>query len=1062
MRRCPRCGEENPDRFRLCGFCGQQLAPPDAAAPEVRKTVSIVFCDLKGSTALGERLDSEALRELLGRYFEIMRAILERHGGTVEKYIGDAIMAVFGIPRLHEDDALRAVRAAAEMRTALAELNAELERRWGARLANRTGVNTGEVVAGDVSLGQRLVTGDAVNVAARLEQAAPESDVLIGHSTYRLVRDAVEVVEVEPLTLKGKSEPVPAYRLISVRSGEWFERNLEAPLVGRAGELTVLLSAFGRAVEERRIAAATVVAHAGMGKTRLSQEFTHRIGPDVLVLRGRCLSYGEGMTFWPLAEMIAQASGASGTDPAATAQEKLRALVSDAEVADRLSSVVGLSDRVFPLQETHWASRRFVEILAERTPLLLVFDDIHWAEPTLLDLIENIIASTSSARAFVLCMARHELFDEHPRFLASRPNATRIDLARLTNADSAAIIDNLLEHAALPESVRERVIANAEGNPLYVEQTLSMLLDDGVLSRDDKGGWRTDPMKAATVEIPPTVTALIGARVDRLGHEERGVMETGSIAGLTFYEDAVAELRPSSTREELATQLASLGGKDLIRDEPSNVPNVRAFRFAHALIREATYGRLLRRVRADLHERFARWLERVTRARPLEYEELVGYHLEQATVSLEGLGPATDHSRGLAIDASTRLASAGARASARGDMPASANLLQRAMALREASDRVRLELAADLTDARREMGDFKEAAAVIASALEAAPSDAEDLRASLRLAQLLVERSMGIAGWVETARRESERAAEIFERTKDHAGLARAYRILATIHGLACRYAEALRASERAVDEARLCGDTRQETRTLPNLALCALFGPEPVESAIALCDQLALRTPDDRRSLSGVRYARAQLYAMRGDFEQARADYREARRTLDDLGDRRLAAFTALFAGRVELLAGEPVAAEEALRPPYEALHAAGERNFVPTAAAILAEAVYQQDRSDEALELSRVSEALASPSDVESQYRWRSIRAKVMAQHGDIDGAMSLIDAARALVESTDAPAMQADVLMDLATVREFAGDSDGAAAAWARAFELYHAKGDVASFSARSSRAISRSVA
>src|SRR5438552_11380802 len=272
MRTCPNCGEENPERFRLCGFCGTPLAP--ALSPqEVRKTVTIVFSDLKGSTAMGEKLGSEAVREGRSRYFDEMRAALERHGGTVEKYIGDAIMAVFGLPRLHEDDALRAVRAAAEMRDKLAALNEELDQRWGVTVGNRTGVNTGEVVAGDPSTGQRLVTGDTVNTAARLEQAAPTNEVLLGHPTYRLVRDAVEVEPVEPLELKGKAERVPAYRLISVEETDIVERDHGRPLVGRTRELEILTRELESAVRESSCRLATIFAQAGVGKSRVTEGF---------------------------------------------------------------------------------------------------------------------------------------------------------------------------------------------------------------------------------------------------------------------------------------------------------------------------------------------------------------------------------------------------------------------------------------------------------------------------------------------------------------------------------------------------------------------------------------------------------------------------------------------------------------------------------------------------------------------------------------------------------------------------------------------------------------------
>ena len=403
---CPNCGEENPPRFRLCGFCGTGLAP-ELPPQEVRKTVTIVFSDLKGSTSLGETLDSESLREVMNRYFDEMRAVLERHGGTIEKFIGDAVMAVFGLPKLHEDDALRAVRAAADMREALARVNDEFERVWGVRLTNRTGVNTGEVVAGDPTTGQRLVTGDAVNVAARLEQAAPANDVLVGDLTYRLVRDAVEVEDVEPLELKGKAERVPAYRLVSVLDrAEGFARRQDAPLVGRERELAELQARYREAVDARACRLVTLLATPGVGKSRLSEEFLRSLAAEAVVIRGRCLSYGEGITFWPLAEAVRQAASIRGDDPPEDALAKLASLARDGDVVARLASALGLSTIGYGVEEIFWATRRLFEELGRRRPLVVLFDDIHWASPTFLDLLEHLLDTIEGAPVLVLCPAR--------------------------------------------------------------------------------------------------------------------------------------------------------------------------------------------------------------------------------------------------------------------------------------------------------------------------------------------------------------------------------------------------------------------------------------------------------------------------------------------------------------------------------------------------------------------------------------------------------------------------------------------------------------------------------
>ena len=434
----------------MCGMCGAQLAAVEVVPEEVRKTVTIVFSDLKGSTALAERLDTEALREALNQYFNTMREVLEKHGGTVEKYIGDAIMAVFGLPQLHEDDALRAVRAAAEMQEALVGLNAGFEEVYGVRIENRTGVNTGEVVAGDVSVGHRLVTGDTVNTAARLEQNAPTMEILLGESTYRLVKDAVVAEPVEPLELKGKAERTPAYRLISVgHQEEGVARRLDAPIVGREAELAVLNDVLARAIERRRCQVVTVVAPAGTGKSRLLQEFMGRSG--VRTLRGRCLSYGEGLTFWPLAEIARTEAGIANDDPAAEAQRKLADLLGDdaRDVTERIAGAIGLSNANFPVEETFWAARRFFELISHGEPLIVLIDDIHWAERTFLDLIKSVASMMTDAPIVLACSARPDLVDAHPGWGEGLEDHRVLILQALSEEDSAEIAANLLGTAEL-------------------------------------------------------------------------------------------------------------------------------------------------------------------------------------------------------------------------------------------------------------------------------------------------------------------------------------------------------------------------------------------------------------------------------------------------------------------------------------------------------------------------------------------------------------------------------------------------------------------------------------
>ena len=1040
---CPNCGEENPAKFRLCGFCGATLAP--VPLQEVRKTVSIVFSDLKGSTNLGESLDSESLREVLNRYFREMKTVLERHGGRVEKFIGDAIMAVFGLPRLHEDDALRAVRAAYDMQRTLRTLNDELEKGWGVRLENRTGVNTGEVVAGDVAAGQRLVTGDAVNVAARLEQAAPAMEILLGAPTYRLVKDVVEVEPVEALTLKGKAEPVPAYRLLSVTGGEAVTRRLDAPMVGRHEDVAALVKTLERAVASGTPQLVTILGHAGVGKSRLTQEFVQRVQTEAQVLKGRCLPYGEGITFWPLAEALRQAAGISEEDSPATAQEKLAALLprDDLSVTERLAGAIGLTSASFPLEETFWAARKLFEALANRRPLALIFDDIHWAEPTLLDLIEH-IADHAEAPLMLVCPARHELFDARPDWGEEAANRTQISLVPLTEAESVLVVQNILGQAGLPEEIGSKVVQAAEGNPLFVEQMLSMLIDDGVLQPED-GRWVVrDPH--ASFSVPPSISALLAARLDRLPAEERMVVERGSVIGQVFYKGAVEELSPPEIREQVGPSLVSLGLKQLVRPDAQAFAAEEGFRFRHILIRDVAYNGLLKRVRAELHQRFAAWLERVARARVSEFEEILGYHLEQAYRQRLELGPLDEEGRDVGIVAAQRLAAAGRRAFSRGDMPAAANLLERAASLVPMEDPWRLDLLDDLAEALVEVGELTKAEALLEEGMRAAAAtEDERLREDLALARLFVRFVADPEGWGEVVPHEAARAISVFEQAGDQIGLAKAWRLLGSAHGTACRYGQAENAVQKAIDHAKLAGDRRQETRSLSAYALAATYGPKPVEDAIRRCEQVLAEAAGDQRTEALTLGALAELEAMRGDFDKGRELYRRERAIYEELGLKLNAASTSMDSSRVEMLAEDYVAAERELRRDYEVLSGIGEKYLLSTIAALLGHALYLQGRYDEAEEFLGISKDAAGEDDVETQSLWRRARAKILARHGHLDEAESLAREAESLIMKTDAPVLQGNTLMDLAEVLRLAGKQDDAVLALREALRRYEEKGD-----------------
>ena len=685
---CPNCGEQNPDRAKFCLNCATPLTAPAEPAGEVRKTVSIVFCDVTGSTAMGEGLDPEPLRNVMTRYFDTMRASIERHGGTVEKFIGDAVMAVFGIPQLHEDDALRAVRAAADMQSDLAVLNRELERDRGVSIRVRIGVNTGEVVSNDAAAGQQLVTGDAVNVAARLEQHAQPGQVLLGDATYRLVRDAVDVEAVEPLELKGKSERVPAWQLRQVLSDTaGHERNLDSPMVGRTKELELFTRGLERARHERTSHLFTLLGPAGVGKSRLVREFLGG-ADDATVLRGRCLSYGEGITYYALGEIVRQATGDDESDDAAASLASLTAVLRDADDGDRIARLVGglfgWAEAATP-EDAAWGVRKLFEHLARERPLVVVFDDIHWAEPLLLDLIEHLADWTRDAELLLVCVARPELLEIRPGWSGGKMNATSILLEPLAGDEAGALLDNLLGDAALPGTARERILAAAEGNPLFVEEMIGMLIDDGLLRFED-GSWRAvDDL--ADLTVPPTIQLLLAARLDRLDAEERAVIERGAVEGKVFHTGAVTSLAPEGMRAHVRPRLLALARKELIRPDRAEFAGEDAFRFRHLLIRDAAYQAMPKEQRADLHEGFARWLTEVTADHADDYQEILGHHLEQAYRYRSELGPADDRTRALARDAARALHRSAERATIRGDLDGSAHLLDRTIALSSGLER---------------------------------------------------------------------------------------------------------------------------------------------------------------------------------------------------------------------------------------------------------------------------------------------------------------------------------------------------------------------------------------
>ena len=1051
MVKCPSCQEENPPKFRLCGYCGAplQAAEATAAAPrprEVRRTVTIVFCDLKDSTSLGERLDPEVLHEVMDRYFAAMATEIARHGGKVDKYIGDAIMAVFGLPVQHEDDALRAVRAVVAMQASMRAVNSQLSATYGLELANRIGVNTGEIVAiDDPGTAQMLATGDTVNVAARLEQAAPANEVYIGEATWRLVRDAVKVEAVEPLQLKGKRERVSAYRLLSIVAHDGTTRRHDMPIVGREAELRAISQVLNDVRETRSARLVTLIGDAGIGKSRLAQEVVASAGASVRVVSGRCLAYGDGITFWPLRGMVNEAAGIVDDDSPELASAKVRRVVGDDDVARRLASATNLSNQPFPLHEIAWATRKFLATLADGTSVIALVDDIHWAEAAFLELLESVLLAQDSLPILILCTARHELLEKRTDW-GEGERSLRVVLRPLSDDASAAVAREVLGQSALPDIVVKRIITAAGGNPLYVEQMLSALIEMGLLELHD-GRWiPTD--EHAEFTVPPTIAALLESRIAQLPVEERTTIEPASVVGLEFPMQAVASMTPERVRASVQQHLVALTRKQLVTALPHRDEHL-AYRFQHQLVRDAIYNGLLKRTRALLHIDFVRWADRINaeRGRGLEFEEILGYHLEQAQRYLRELAPGDAFGKTVGRDASRRLSSAGRRAFARGDVRAAENLLRRALGALTEDDPTRMALLPELAEVLLEIGQFRDARRLVDQALaDADPQRDAAVKASAEIVRLLISLHDGRgADWPEAVASLVNRTIPALALEGAHSEIAKAWRAVALVQQTTGRLAAAIGSIAKVVEHARLAGDQRLIARSALGLALNLVHGPTRVREAIEQCEALIADDLADRQVQNLIACSIARLRAMNGDIEQARATIRHARTVLREQGAGMRAVAASVYLAEVEMLAGDPAGAERELRTDCDMLAEMGETFFLSTARALLAQAVREQGRDAEALELSRLAQNTAGPNDIDAQVAWRCACAPILARAGAQQEAETLVRAALDMAKKTEVPGLQATAWSELASVLHAGGRVDESRRAREEALKIYVAKGD-----------------
>jgi DNA-binding SARP family transcriptional activator/tetratricopeptide (TPR) repeat protein len=987
--------------------------------PRERRTVTVVWSDLAAS---GEpRADPEALGRLTARSLKVATDVLRRHGARVEQSVGELVLALFGLPVAHEDDPIRAVRAALELRGALQMLNKDVEAGSGLRFSARAGIETGEIVVGGPagSPGAKA-SGQVITQAARLQQAANEGEVIVGEATQRLIRGAVVLKAAPDIVVEGSGGGGAAWRVLDMVSGAAAVANqLDSPMCGRQTELSRVRSAFRRTARSGSASRFTVVGEAGIGKSRLAKEFVESIGSDARIITGRCPAYGEGITFLPLREAVLGAAGPGGWPVLA---ELLKAH-GDARAADQIAGAIGLTQQQGKADELFPAARRLFQALAARQPLVVVLEDVHWAEPTLLDLIEY-LGRHVTARVFLLCLARSELTEVRPDWSASGPSAEMLVLEPLSAPEIEQLIVDRAGATITAETLR-RIVETARGNPLFAEQLLAAFNDD-----DD------------VALIPASLESLLAVRLDRLGPGERDLLRCASVIGIDFDEDALIALLPDEARPFVDRHLATLERKQLLVRTTRTI-----FGFRHVLVQLAAYKSMTRNDRARLHERFADWLESGAPEPPPELDEIVGYHLEQAIEHHRAGGDVDATGSGLAARAGDRLASAAERALTRLDLTAAANLLSRAGALLPSDHPRRPFVTQRLAETYLVLGRFTQAQELLMRLAEVARARGD--LAYERSARLEHARIQFVVGPdpvpLASIRQQAEEAAAFYANTDDEGGQARAWFVLGCVHMRAGKIRAAEREFRESLAHADRSGQIREELAARWLLATLIVLGPDPVRLSIDRCQQLATVRGTEH---PGVLTELAILFAMVGRFDEGR-ELNERARTIivERMHVRRMLRFVAQADATVEVLAGDVAAAESALRVALELTRESNERDPVSQIAARLATVVRAQGRLEEAASFALLSEEAAPSEGVEARALSLAATARSASDRGKHQEAEARAREAVSLVPK-EMLSLRADVLVELAEVLRAGSQRHGALEAVREAMRLYERKGDTVS--------------
>lgn len=987
---------QHDPRFAAPALRVQQELEP--TLEERRTTVTVLFTEI----SCPEGLEPELLRTTTVRVFSGVRAALEEHGATVEQRSGDEVMAVFGLPHAHEDDPLRAIRAALEVQRVVAAHGDVLEHQGWGRLRGRVGIATGEVLAGADESGHGFVAGGAVQLARRALHTASSAEIRVGRETVELLGDALITDEAS-----GENGDVA---VVGVTEGAVaVHRQLEAPLVGREQELAALEDAFTQVVEERKCRLVLILGEPGIGKTRLTRELVAELEPAARALTGGCVSYGKGATYVPLVELLRPLRAVGALEDVLGADEEAR------QVTAGLAELLGEGGPPVARSDMFWALRRLLEALASERPLLLAFEDLHWAEPTLLELLEYLTDQASSAPILVLGIARPELLDVRPAWSAFET----IPLGPLSDEAGDALVRNLVE---VSPQVRSRIVRAAEGNPLFLEQ---------LLAHSEEG--------AEPETVPRSLTALLASRLDRLESGERSLLQRAAVAGREFPRSAVVHLVPEEQAPAVEAQLRALIRKGLVR-QPRAARET--FAFQHTLIRDAAYATLPKTQRAALHERFARWLE----SDETSSDEAVGFHLEEAYAYLVEIGAGDARAEPLAREAGQKLGSAGLRAWRRADTGAAVDLVGRSTALLSPDDALRLELLCEFGLALRTAGDIERANGVLLEAADGAVEAGErrlELRARLELAN--VHLSAHPQGSADVLLDVAANAIPTFEAFGDDRSLGRAWLLSGYVHGgLHCRNAAWLDAAERALDHYRRSGWPRATCQG--EIATALYYGPVPAPEAIRRCRQL-LSEVAGRTGEAHVLVWLGGLEAYAGNVELGRSLVERSREVYEELGyGLALVCGCLAVLAEIELLAGDLEAAEEALTTSCERLDSMRERACLASRAAELADVLYLRGRYDDAELWYRVADEHAASDDIGAQFLARTVSAKLVARRGSHEEAERYSREAVALAEQTDALNNRAKILLDRAEVLRLAGRAEEAAEYVERGLAQFEAKGNV----------------